>query len=101
MKITTDTVIMSSIAHILGRLSRLDARMESMATTLDCIVEVLDEEREDDDDEATVDADAGIISDSLLDAAEDMERTNVDIPNREAVIDRLREIARDICGGRK
>jgi hypothetical protein len=92
-----DVVIMSAVAHILTRLTRLDSRMESMGVSIDAIADALDETGMDDAEGGQF-TDSAAIAASLLDAADDIESSAYEVPNKAEVVERLRDIAYEVEG---
>lgn len=91
MKLTQDAVVLGAICHVLNRLRSIDQRLTSLQETVDCVVDMLDEEEYEDDD-----ADVDTIVESIEAAAEDIASAGDTIPNRDAVASRLRDIVESI-----
>lgn len=93
MKLTQDAVVLGAICHVLNRLRSIDQRLTSLQETVDCVVDILDEEAEYD---ADADDDIDTIAESIEAAAEDIAASGDTIPNRDAVASRLRDIVESI-----
>ena len=96
MKLTQDAVVLGAICHVLNRLRSIDQRLTSLQETVDCVVDMLDEEEYEDDDDDDADADVDTIVESIEAAAEDIASSGDTIPNRDAVASRLRDIVEAI-----
>lgn len=87
--VNSHVLIMSTLAHVLDRLKMIDSRLIDIedAVMVDDIPDV-DEDADIDVDDDTAEA----IADQLLDAADEIEESEI-VPNHELVATKLREIA--------
>jgi hypothetical protein len=87
--VNSHVLIMSTLAHVLDRLKMIDSRLIDIedAVMVDDIPDV-DEDADIDVDDGTAEA----IADQLLDAADEIEESEI-VPNHELVAMKLREIA--------
>lgn len=87
--VNSHVLIMSTLAHVLDRLKSIDSRL------IDIEDAVMVDDLPDVDEDADVDVDdetAEAIADQLLDAADEIEYSEI-VPNHELVATKLREIA--------
>lgn len=87
--VNSHVLIMSTLAHVLDRLKSIDSRL------IDIEDSVMVDDLPDVDEDADIDVDdetAEAIADQLLDAADEIEYSEI-VPNHELVATKLREIA--------
>lgn len=87
--VNSHVLIMSTLAHVLDRLKSIDSRL------IDIEDSVMVDDPPDVDEDADIDVDdetAEAIADQLLDAADEIEESEI-VPNHELVAMKLREIA--------
>lgn len=87
--VNSHVLIMSTLAHVLDRLKSIDSRLIDIedAVMVDDLPDVEEDADIDVDDET-----AEAIADQLLDAADEIEYSEI-VPNHELVATKLREIA--------
>ncbi len=97
---TADIVVLSAISHVLSRLKTIDERLDLIGERLSDVQDSLQFDDEDEDYEfPEYGLDAAV--ESLHSAADDIEGSDIDTPNRDEVVERLREIAESIAEGNK
>ena len=95
VSVNSRVLIMSTLAHVLDRLKTIDSRLIDIeeAVLVDSDDSGLEIDIDDEDADIDVDDDtAEAIADQLLDAADEIEYSEI-VPNHELVAMKLREIA--------
>jgi hypothetical protein len=96
---TADIVVLSAVSHVLSRLKMIDERLELIDERLSDIQDSLQFDDDEDYEFPEYGLDAAV--ESLHSAADDIEESDIDTPNRDEVVRRLREIAESIAEGNK
>ena len=91
--IDKNTLILTSVSHILMQLRRICERVDEIeVNTSDILHKIAVEVDEEDEDEV---CDAEALADQLLDAADEIEEAGM-VPNAESAAAALREIAEEL-----
>jgi hypothetical protein len=94
--IDKNTLILTSVSHILMQLRRICERVDEIeVNTSDILHKIAAKELEDDEEDEDEVCDAEALADQLLDAADEIEDSGM-VPNAESAAAALREIAEEL-----